>query len=74
VQPGFVGEAFERARERIWIDEKPVPPVAQEGDGSAELVERVTPGRAESASPVHLLASVPRASLQGEGGKLNDPT
>ena len=68
VQPGFAGEAFERAGERIWIDEEPVAAVADEGSGSAELVERVTPSRAERRAPLQLLPAVQPDPLHGEGG------
>jgi len=73
VQPGFAGEAFERAGERVRVDEEPIPTVAHERERPAELVERVTPSRSESGSPLHLLASVPPDPLLGEGGKLKDP-
>jgi len=74
VQPGFAGEAFERAGERVRVDEEPIPAVAHERERPAELVERVTPSRAQGGSPPQLFASVQPDPLKGEGGKLNDPT
>ena len=67
MQAGLECQSFERARERVRVDEVTVPAVTHEGDGTAVLVEGIAPSGGERKEE----AARPDATVSSSKGELS---
>lgn len=73
MHPCLTGKALERGGERVRVQEASVPPIIDQRDGPAEVIDRVVPLLAKFGVTLELLSSVAADPVQGERRDLNGP-